>query len=192
VPNGIDPTRFRVKYAHEGYFVYVGRLSREKGLYTLIEAARRVAMPLRIVGDGPERSAVQEYITALGRSNISLEGHKSGADLQAIVAGAAFVVVPSEWYENAPMSILEAMACGKPVIGSRIGGIPEQVEDAVTGILFESGNSDALLAAIRTLASDEERRRAMGHAARARVEQEFSLDLHCTRLIEVYKEAIGG
>jgi glycosyltransferase involved in cell wall biosynthesis len=88
------------------------------------------------------------------------------------------------------MTVLEAMACGKPVIASRIGGIPEQVVHDRTGVLFEPGNAAELTAAIRSLMANPRRREEMGRAARDRVEACFSLDRHGEGLMELYKEVV--
>jgi glycosyltransferase involved in cell wall biosynthesis len=191
IPNGVAHQRFSPVYDGR-YLLYVGRLAREKGLRTLIEASAGSGVDLRIVGDGPEREPLQQWVKDCRADHISFLGYQSGAQLRDTIGGAAIVVVPSEWHENASMVILEAMACGKPVIASRMGGIPEQVEDGQTGLLFDAGNVEGLRHAIQTLVSDPERRRYMGCAARQRVEEHFSLDHHCTQLAALYQEAIRG
>jgi glycosyltransferase involved in cell wall biosynthesis len=191
IPNGVAYQNFVPTY--EGrYLLYVGRLSREKGIKTLMEASAGSTMALRIVGDGPEKEPLQQWVKDCCADHISFLGYQSGDQLRDSIRGAAIVVVPSECYENASMVILEAMACGKPVIASRTGGIPEQVDDGRTGLLFESGDVEGLRQAIQTLVLDPERRRFMGYAARQRVEEHFSLDHHCTRLTALYQEAIGA
>ena len=112
--------------------------------------------------------------------------------MKEVIDGAAVVVVPSEWYENCPMSVLEAMAYGKPVVGSRMGGIPELVVDGVTGLLFEAGNTYSLQAQMNRLMGEPELRRRLGAQARQRVESEFSLSRHNTCLMDIYKSVLGG
>jgi glycosyltransferase involved in cell wall biosynthesis len=111
--------------------------------------------------------------------------------LNEIIRNAAFVVVPSECYENCSMVVLEAMAFGKPIIGSRIGGIPEQVEDGKTGLLFEMGNVQQLSRKMEVLAEDKELRKEMGRAAREKLEREYSLKDHCEGLLHIYSELLG-
>ena len=109
--------------------------------------------------------------------------------LHEAVQGARAVVLPSEWYENAPMSVLEAYALGKPVLGARIGGIPELVRHGETGLLFESGSVQSLtdaLAEIQRLGDAE--LSAMGHAGRRCVETEFTADIYRERILNVYRE----
>jgi glycosyltransferase involved in cell wall biosynthesis len=191
IPNGVACRDFSPTY--EGrYLLYVGRLSPEKGIKTLIKASAGSKMALRIVGEGPEKEPLQQWVKDCCADHISFLGYKSGDQLRDTIRGAAIVVIPSECYENASMVILEAMACGKPVIASRTGGIPEQVEDGRTGLLFEAGNVESLRQAIQTLVLDPERRRFMGCAARQRVEEHFSLDHHCSQLAALYQEAIGA
>jgi glycosyltransferase involved in cell wall biosynthesis len=190
IPNGVDHSHYTPVFTDHGYFLYVGRLSPEKGLRTLLDASRRTRMPLRIVGEGPDQLALKQWAAEHKAVGVSFEGHKSGDELECVIRGAAFVVVPSEWYENASMSVLEGMAYGKPIIASRIGGLPEQVEDGQTGLLFEPGNADELLQAIESLAADRSLRRSMGQAARKRLEIEYSLDRHCAALTSLYREAI--
>ncbi len=195
IPNGVAQDRCvpvcdAVNSPDGGYLLYVGRLSPEKGVRALVKAGAGCKIPLKIVGDGPEKDSLQKWANENRAHHISFLGYQTGAQLRDTIAAAAMVVVPSEWYENASMGILEAMACGKPVIASRMGGIPEQVQDGETGLLFESGNIEALRAAIERLASEPELRRQMGRAARRRVEEHFSLDQHCVHLAELYREAI--
>ena len=189
IPNGVAYQN--VAPVYEGsYVLYVGRLSHEKGVRTLLEACAGSSLPVKIVGDGPEKEALQEWVRDTGAGHISFLGYERGGKLRETMAGAAIVVVPSECYENASMVVLEAMACGKPVIASRMGGNPEQVEEGESGLLFEAGNVENLRHEIETLAADPERLRRMGRAARRRVEQHFSLDYHCVQLTELYQEAI--
>lgn len=192
IPNGVDPSKFAPVYDDNGYFLYLGRLSYEKGIKTLIESVKDVGMKLMVVGEGPEKENLLELTRELALDNVSFEGYKSGKELEKLIQGAAFVVVPSEWYENASMVVLESMAYGKPVIGSRMGGIPEQVADGETGILFDAGDQSQLKSSIQSLVSDKAKRQEMGRAARSRLEGRFSLNLHCEQLLNLYKNAIQG
>ena len=185
--NGIDAAKYQSNYEDEGYALYFGRLSEEKGIKTLLKAHRSLIenVPLKIVGTGPlEEELMLSYPKAL------FLGYKSGKDLNELIANAAFVVVPSEWYENCSMVVLEAMAMGKPVIGSCIGGIPEQIEDGKTGFLFEMGKIDELSDKMTVLWSDKKLRAEMGKAAREKVEKEFSLQKHCADLMEIYNQLL--
>lgn len=134
----------------EKYFLFFGRLSYEKGVKTLLEAFRGLPQcRLKIVGTGPKEDELKEFAQSNRMGNVSFLGYKQGKELTELVAGAYFVVVPSEWYENNPMTIIEAYSAGTPVIGARIGGIPEIVIDGETGYQFESGNADDLMTKIQ-------------------------------------------
>lgn len=124
------------------YILYYGRLSREKGISTLIEAIKRNPLiRLKIIGTGPIEEQLKSYHQC---PNVEFLGYKTGKELVDLVSSAKFVCVPSEWYENNPMTIIEAYSFGTPVIGARIGGIPEIIVEGKTGYLFESGNVESL------------------------------------------------
>jgi glycosyltransferase involved in cell wall biosynthesis len=182
--NGIKIERYIPKQGDDGYILYFGRISREKGIETLLRAHAMlsVQMPLKIVGTGPSENSLR-----LKFPQAEFLGFRGGTTLRETIANCAFVVVPSEWFENCPMTVLEAMASGKPVIGSAIGGIPEQIDDGKTGLLFEAGNVSALRQKMTILARDPDLRKKMGQAARRELEREFSLQKHCQQLVEIYR-----
>ncbi len=97
-------------------------------------------MRLYIAGTGDLEEDLQTFVQNNGLENVTFLGHLDAGELFPLVQKAAFTVVPSEWYENYSMSVIESLANGTPVIGARIGGIPEQVQDGWNGLLFESGN----------------------------------------------------
>ena len=107
-------------------------------------------------------------------TGMEFTGYKTGGKLRDLVRRASFVVVPSECNENCSMSVLEAMAYGKPIIGSRIGGIPEQIVDGETGLLFEMGNIEELAEKMSFLVEDAKLRKEMGKAARKKLENELA------------------
>jgi glycosyltransferase involved in cell wall biosynthesis len=193
VPNFLVASEFEPRYSPGNYFLYLGRLSDEKGLSTLIEAFMNVTFDktnLMIVGEGPIRNQLEKVAKADPR--IRFTGYLSGNTLKETTRNALAVIVPSEWYENAPLSILESFAFGKPVIGSRIGGIPEMIDDGVNGLLFESGNADDLTKKLELLLSRPEKRIIeMGRAAREKIEQQYNVDLHYDRLMDIYRRALG-
>lgn len=126
----------------EKYFLFFGRLSYEKGVKTLLEAFEKLPeCKLKIAGTGPMEADLKQMKLTRKMDNVEFLGYKTGKELSDLVAGAYFVIVPSEWYENNPMTIIEAYSVGTPVIGARIGGIPEIVVDSKTGFQFESGNA---------------------------------------------------
>jgi glycosyltransferase involved in cell wall biosynthesis len=187
VPNFVDVARHRPDYSPGRSFVYVGRLSPEKGLATLVRATAESGSELSLVGMGPQMQALRDLATQLA-AKVTFHGYLRGDALQDAIRGARALVLPSEWYENAPLSILEAYALGKPVIGARIGGIPELIREGETGLGFASGDVAALAAAMRTLsrmpdAAVEE----LGRTARGWIETEFTADLYRQRVLDIYR-----
>jgi len=156
----------------------VARIQDVKNHRLLVDAFARLhaAMPalkLSIVGDGPLLPAVREQVAALGLQDaVWLPGAR--ADIGALLHGFSVFVLPS-LAEGTPVSMLEAMACGLPVVASNVGGIPEVVDDGVQGLLVPVGDADALAAALGRYAGDAALRAAHGGAGRARVEERFSM-----------------
>ncbi|HVW08119.1 MAG TPA: glycosyltransferase [Bryobacteraceae bacterium] len=190
-PNSIDPDAYEP--CHEGdYALFTGRLSHEKGIATLLEAIKGTRIPLRIAGTGPLLKSLEEQVANDGIQNITFEGHCTGDRLTALYRNAAFVVVPSEWYENAPMVILEAFAYGKPVIAARIGGIPEMIDEGQTGRLFMPGNALDLRYALANLWNRPDETRRMGENARSVMEIRFSSNKRIRSLMNIYDDLRGA
>jgi glycosyltransferase involved in cell wall biosynthesis len=189
LPNFIIPNEFVPCYGgRERSVAYFGRLSREKGVVTLLEAMRLVpGVTLKIIGEGPLRKELEAK--AAGNPNIRFLGYMSGDALKDEVSSSMCVAYPSECHENNPRGIIEAFALGKPVVASDIGGIPELVKDGKTGYLFPAGNSGALAACLRRVDSDREKLRQMGGLCRELAEQEFSDERHYARLMRLYEDA---
>ena len=181
--NGIDPQYYQASEIDEGYALYFGRISQEKGIGTFLDAHERanIPIPAKVVGTGDLEDELQHRFPWA-----DFVGFKQGEELRELVRRASFIVVPSEWYENCSMTVLEAMALGKPVIGSRIGGIPEQVEDGHNGFLFTPGDVSDLAEKLTLLARDSALRRTMGRAGRQKLEREYSLEHHCKQLLALY------
>lgn len=189
IPNFINIEDFEQNYENKGYILYAGRLSREKGVLTLLKAVKGLDVQMRIVGDGPMRKDYETFVKEDGINNVTFEGYKSGEELKHLFRNAIFLVFPSECYENAPMTILEAFAYGKPVVGSDIGGIPEMVTEGKTGMLFQTGNHLELKEKINYLIVNPSKITEMGKKAREKVELEYNAEIHYQRLMEVYQRA---
>lgn len=169
-------------------FLFVGRLSSEKGVATFVRAIAATGVPGWIVGTGPEEQALKLLATQLG-ADITFFGYRTGPDLSNLMRSARAIVLPSEWYENAPLSVLEAYALQKPVIGARIGGIPELVLERRTGTLFESGNVADLGRALQEFSGiDDDAIVQMGSNGWHWVRNEFSPARHRSALLELYRE----
>ena len=212
VPNFVYASDFVPAYDGEKRtIVYFGRLAKEKGISTLIDAIKGLDVRLKIIGEGPIGKEVKAKVEVEKINNVEFLGYRMGKELQNEIRNAMFVVIPSEWYENNPLSILESFALGKPVIGSRIGGIPELVEspaharadetlqtalslgvkDGETGLLFEPGNVADLRAKIEYLLANPDKAIEMGRNARKLVEEEYNAEKHYSRLMEIYEQAIS-
>ncbi len=174
------------------YFLYFGRLSYEKGLDTLIKTF--IDLPdinLKIAGTGPEEMHLKESASQAG--NIKFLGYKTGAELQSIIANAKFVIVPSEWYENNPMTIIEAYSLGTPIIGSAIGGIPEIVEEGKTGFLFPSRDIASLRETIRNAENiSPAHYNTMSEYTKRYAAAHFAQEIHYDKLIEFYKKFLNA
>ena len=144
IPNFLDREIPKVGLRNDSkkYFLYLGRLSEEKGIITLIKAMRGIDAYLYVVGTGPLKEEILKYINIHRIKNVKMLGFKSGQELIDIVGNAKSVILPSEWYENGPYSAIEALQLGRPIIGANIGGIPELIDG--NGYLFESGNAGSL------------------------------------------------
>jgi glycosyltransferase involved in cell wall biosynthesis len=171
------------------YLFYYGRLSKEKGIINLINAVKETKSKLKIAGDGPLKDQVLEAIK--GCLNIEYVGFKSGSDLNNLIINSSFIVVPSEWYENNPMTIVESFSFGKPVISSKIGGIPELVNDE-TGYIFNAANMASLVNAIKLsegLTAD--RYNLISHNCYTFARKYFSKRSHMDQLLNIYKKVIN-
>jgi glycosyltransferase involved in cell wall biosynthesis len=142
---------------------------------------------LRIIGEGLQRAQLERMAGERSPDNIRFLGPLYGDDLKEILAGARFVVVPSECYENCPFSVLESLAMGKPILGAAIGGIPELIDDGTDGLLFRPGDPDDLRDKIRRLHGDDERLIAMGRRARRKAEERFGWESHYRKLTAAYR-----
>lgn len=187
-------TTFKKSEDNEGYLLFFGRLSQEKGVLTLLQAVKNLGaeIPLYIAGDGPQKEDVESFISKNGLDNqVKILGYQNRENMERIVEKCKCVILPSEWYENGPYSIMEAMAKGKPVIGSRIGGIPELIEDGITGYTFEPCNATALADAIhKMLTLPEEEYNAMCDAALNKAKQDFDWQQYVKKLVGLYEMQI--
>lgn len=174
-----------------GYLLYAGRLAVEKGLESFLEAALQIPeLPVKIAGRGPEEERLKSLVRSRGASHVEFLGFQSPEALVRLRARAEALVLPSIWYENASLSILEAMVDGLPCLVSRIGGNPELIEDEAMGFLAKPGDVGDWMRILRRFqAVSMDGRAKMGAAARARVEERFLWSTHLDRLEGFYREA---
>ena len=173
--------------------VAVGRLQAPKDFLTLVRAVARLgaeSFETVIVGDGPDRGRLQSEIEALGLAGrVRLAGERR--DVPALLA-AADVFALTSLSDGMPVSVLEAMAAGLPVVASRVGGVPEQVVDGVTGLLITPGDAEERAEALGRLVGDAELRRRLGAAGRARAEEAFDLGPFRRAHVELYSRELAG
>jgi glycosyltransferase involved in cell wall biosynthesis len=201
LPHGVDLRRFRPRPAPaEGALrlLAVGRLVEKKGFHVLVEAAAQLKSPfrLRVVGEGPERERLRDLIGARGLSDrVTLDGPLTHAELPAAYADSHAVVVPSIQdasgdRDGLPNVVLEAMACARPVVASRISAVGSAVTHEETGLLVPPGDAPALAAALERLAGARATRERIGRNARARVERDYEVgrcaERLCRLLTDVY------
>lgn len=190
IPNFVELSNYQPNYNVGSSLLYFGRLSKEKGLETLIRACSIVNIPLQIAGTGPQELLLRQLSERLG-ADVKFLGHLSGHVLHGAIRAARAVILPSQWYENAPISIIEAYALGKPIIGADIGGIAELIRPGETGLIFKSGSIEALVDALKAVgqleAQDISR---MGKNGRAWVESEFSQQNYQEKISRLY-QALG-
>jgi len=168
--------------------VFVGRIAREKGVHLLLEAWRSLGgHPLAIVGTGPEESHLRRLSETI--PGVRFLGQVDREGVYAALREASFAVVPSIWYENSPLAVAEAMACGRATVAAHPTALGEFVEHGRTGLLFDSGDVRSLADACRTLLSDPARAEAMGREARAVYEDRLTPEASLARLVALYERA---
>lgn len=165
------------------YYLYFGRFSNEKGVETLLKAATRLPYKLKLAGTGP---LLLEFKKKYKSDNIEFLGFLNWDKLKEVIMKAQFIVIPSEWYENNPLTIIESFALGTPVIGANIGGIPELIDENKTGLLFEYGNQCDLINSINKFYSNLDSNE-MGKKAIQYVRENFLSSNYYARLIKIYE-----
>jgi glycosyltransferase involved in cell wall biosynthesis len=189
VPHFVDVAGMPAKATPGGPVVFAGRLSPEKGADTLVEAVARAGAVLEVAGDGPERGRLEALADRLAPGRVRFHGLLPKAEVLALFRSASVVAVPSRWWENQPMTVLEALASGVPVVASDLGGLSELVEPGATGALVPPDDPQALAAALQPFLDDPAAALAMGRAGRAVVDARFAPAVHLTRLEQIYEEA---
>lgn len=190
--NPYEARKYSVSNVVGDYALYFGRLIEEKGVNVLLDAVALARdVPLIVVGDGPDLEKLKNYAKAHGLSQVKFVGAKWGEELDQILHGCRFVVVPSLWHENFPYVILQSFAKGKPVIGSNRGGIPELVAHGERGLVYEATDVSALADSMLRLMADERQARQMGMAAKRYADAEYNDERFYANLMEVYNEVLA-
>lgn len=165
-------------YKKEDYYCFIGRLSHEKGVKTLIKAANKLPYKLKVIGGGP----LAEELKSAANKNIEFVGFKQWNEIKEIVGKARFSVIPSEWYENNPLSVIEAQCLGTPVLGARIGGIPELIKEGINGMCFESKNTEDLKNKIQTMFEINFQYEKIAKAA----QEQYNSETYYNNLMKIY------
>lgn len=188
-----NATFWKAEYKDDGYILYLGRLSDEKGVDILLKAMKQIPnAKLIIAGDGGYRAFLESMKRDEDINNVEFVGSKFGDELEKLFAGCRFVVVPSIWHENFPYVMMEAFARGKAVVGSDKGGIPEYIDEGKTGFVFPSHDSETLSKIIMKLWSQPDLAMEMGRNAKAYADTNFNDTTFYNRLLEIYQDATGA
>jgi glycosyltransferase involved in cell wall biosynthesis len=174
------------------YALFVGRLSPEKGIGTLLEAFKLLGgvVPLKVVGMGPLESALPSKYSGL--NSVQWLGQVAHAEVVSLMKAATMLIFPSEWYECLPMTIVEAYAVGLPVIGSDLGSTGTLVRDGKTGLLFRTADAADLAAKVEWAWTHDEEMRIMRLEARAEFERYYTAEANYEQLLRVYELAARG
>jgi glycosyltransferase involved in cell wall biosynthesis len=169
------------------YIVYVGSIVKVKGIFTLVKAMVGLEMELKVIGGGEQFDELRELVENNHIQNVKLLGKLPKEEVFRFVQHASLVVVPSEWYENLPYSLVEAMLLSKPVLGADIGGIPELVINEVTGQLFQPGNTSELRMKIQQMMSDKDKLTQMGKHGREHALSLVNFDTFAQHLSPIFE-----
>jgi glycosyltransferase involved in cell wall biosynthesis len=186
IPNAVRLNDDSIKIAEGQYIAYVGRLSLEKGIKTLVHAARESKLPVKIAGKGP----IRDDLVRESPENVKFVGHLDGENLKKFYKEARFLVVPSICLEAFGLVIIEAMKEGLPVLASRIGGIPEIIDNGISGLLFEPGNVKDLKEKMQFLWNNKEICKSLANEGRKIILQKYTEEKYYKNLIKAYKQAI--
>lgn len=194
LPNALikDKEKKNTAAAAEKYILYFGRLSREKGIHILVKAyaALRTELKLYILGSGPMEKDLRILAEESGLDGkINFMGHRTGQELDNFIHGAEFIVAPSLWFENAPYSVIEAMAQGKVVIASSLGGLKEIIQSGQNGFLYKAGDAKELVKVMNYIISRPEIKNQLGINAAGSVVLRNNQDDFYNKLIKFYAEA---
>lgn len=188
-PYALDLNAYQPSYDESDYFVFLGRLTHEKGVHFLLDAAKFIrGARLLILGTGPLENDLRRRIAQENLTHVELLGFKSGSELKEIVRKAKFTVITSEWHDNSPLVIYESLALGNPVIGAKMGGIPELINEGVDGFIYERGDVDTFVQRVNFLIDHPQTSIEMGRNGRCKAERLFGFEEHYHRLLRLYHD----
>ena len=180
-------------YNFQDYCLFVGRLTFEKGVDILLKAIKNIDTKLLIVGDGPAREWMEDFVEKHSLKNVKFTGLiKSKGTLYEYIRNSMFTIIPSNWFEVFPLIALDSFCLGKPVVGSDSGGIPEIVNHKENGLIFHRGDTAALRDAIEYLLSNKNLIIEYGKNARKKAEENYTPEKHYSKVMGVYNLALQG
>ena len=191
-PNFVDPDP-GTRTGDGSYALFIGRVSQEKGAETLLKAWSQLPQSygLRIIGDGPSRAQLESQAAAQGLSNVQFMGRMPHEQVIEAIKDARFVIFPSELYETFGLGIIEAFACGVPVLASRLGSMQEIVEHGRSGLHFQPGDADDLARVVASAWEQPEYMRRLGEQARKEYETKYTAAANYQQLMEIYQQVIA-
>lgn len=202
IRGGMPPDRISVKpnflpdppspvYSKKDYLVYTGRLSEEKGIWTLLKSWTQIPdIPLHILGDGPLRDKAIQF-SKEHNLPVTFHGAVKRKLVIDIVKYARAQIIPSEWYEGFPMVILEAFACGTPVLASSIGSLDELIDEGVTGYKFSPGDVPGLVDCVRKIWNNKEKLHEMSLNARNIFDERYTEEKNLCHLTDIYNSVVN-
>jgi len=193
LPNCIDVDQYHPHKMVGDYVLFLGKLSEKNGIFTLVQAMKHIPeVKLKVAGEGEMGPLLKEYVAREGLKNAEFLGFMAEEKLKKLMQECYFTVFPSLCYHNCPMSVLESLASGKPVLASNLGSVPEFVEDGVDGFLFEPGDPTDLAEKIKYLFRKPLLVKKMGIAGRLKIESRFLSETYYPRLLKIYQRLLQG
>ena len=190
-PNHIDTSAVTPQFGGGRYVLYLGGLYRDKGVFTVAKAfAQLPHIPLKFIGTGDDEGELRDFITSHQLSNLELVGFKSSHEKLEYLRNSMFTLVPSHYYENFPLVVLEAFASGKPVVASAQGALLSIIQSQQTGLFFKSEDAGDLAAKVRWLYDRPDQIESMGRTARNVVESKYDSRLRYPALEGIFEEVI--
>ncbi len=191
VHNFVDTNNFNQDFSIGEHFIFIGRIEKLKGIFTLLRAFENLPeYKLLIVGVGEAEAEAKSYISSKNIKNIKMLGFKQNDELFKLVENSIASIIPSEWFENCPLSAFESFAIGKPIIGSNIGGIPELISHGKDGFLFEPGNAEELQHYVKLIANKKNIAPQMGISGHNKVKRIFNPENHFLKLNKIYQSVM--
>ena len=188
-PNSASANTSSFNENPDNYIIFAGRLSQEKGVLTLLKAAAKVpSLPLKILGDGPLENKIKQFISENNLTHVELLGYQPQIEFEKYISNALVTILPSECFENCPLTVINSLYLGTPVIASRTGGIPDFVPEEKAGWLFTPGNSEELTQRLKWIENNKNKIIEMRSRVREWGVKQFSPENNYKKLMKIYNE----